>query len=63
MPVGERLKAGYFQDTKREAKGPFQYMAGNEASCKILGVDEAKIFPHNFRHLFARAFTALQETL
>lgn len=31
--------------------------------CKAAGVEPNKVFPHNLRHLFARAFYALEKTL
>ena len=31
--------------------------------CEIAGVDKKKVFPHNFRHLFARTYYALQKDI
>lgn len=31
--------------------------------CEFAGVSKAKVFPHNFRHLFARTFYALQKDI
>ena len=31
--------------------------------CRTAGVDSAKVFPHNLRHLFARSFYALDTDL
>ena len=31
--------------------------------CKEAGVSKAKVFPHNFRHLFARTFYAMQKDI
>ena len=34
-----------------------------QALCSRAGVEARKVFPHNFRHLFARAFYALDKDL
>lgn len=31
--------------------------------CKIAGVSEKKVFPHNLRHLFARTFYSIQKDI
>lgn len=31
--------------------------------CKSANVDHSKVFPHNLRHLFARAFYSLQKDI
>ena len=31
--------------------------------CKDAGVEETKVFPHNFRHLFAKCFYAIEKDL
>ena len=31
--------------------------------CKFAGVNKDKVFPHNFRHLFARTFYSLQKDI
>ena len=34
-----------------------------QALCRQAGVEEKRVFPHNFRHLFARAFYALEKDI
>ncbi len=34
-----------------------------KALCQAAGVDAGKVFPHNFRHLFARTFYAIEKDL
>ena len=34
-----------------------------KALCDTAGVDKAKVFPHNLRHLFARTYYALQKDI
>ena len=31
--------------------------------CQTAGVEARRVFPHNFRHLFARAFYALEKDI
>lgn len=31
--------------------------------CREAGVDQSKVFPHNFRHLFAKSFYAIEKNL
>lgn len=31
--------------------------------CSLCGIDRRKVFPHNFRHLFARAYYAIEKNL
>ncbi len=38
-------------------------MARNETITKKAGVAESKIFPHNFRHLFARIYYEVTKDL
>ena len=34
-----------------------------KALCRLAGVSEKKVFPHNLRHLFARAFYRLEKDI
>ena len=34
-----------------------------KALCNDAGVDRAKVFPHNLRHLFARTYYAIQKDI
>lgn len=34
-----------------------------KALCDTAGVDKAKVFPHNLRHLFARTYYAIQKDI
>ena len=48
----------------RAAHGPVQHLAEMRTiSVRRLGVEARRVFPHNFRHLFARAFYALEKDI
>ncbi len=47
----------------RAAHGPVQHLAELHHLCEALGVEARRVFPHNFRHLFARAFYALEKDI
>ena len=34
-----------------------------KALCSEAGVEKSKVFPHNFRHLFARIFYSIEKNL
>ena len=38
-------------------------MENAEGLCESAGVSKDKVFPHNFRHLFARTFYSLQKDI
>ena len=64
----------YVQKQKRTAGAVFVTRSGKaldrsniwrdmKALCERAGVDAAKVFPHNLRHLFARTYYSLQKDL
>ena len=64
----------YMSQQKITAGAVFVTRAGNplnrsniwrdmKAICKSAGVDSAKVFPHNLRHLFARTYYSLEQDL
>ena len=69
-----RLLQSYLRRQKKTAGAVFTTRTGKplnrsniwremKALCKSAGVAEEKVFPHNLRHLFARAFYALEKDL
>ncbi len=45
------------------AHGPVQHLEGTAPLCETAGVEAKRVFPHNFRHLFAQAFYALEKDI
>lgn len=69
-----KLLADYLRRQGRTAGAVFTTRSGRsldrsniwremKALCQSAGVDPCKVFPHNLRHLFARAFYALDHDL
>ena len=52
----EKIVSDRYLLHERKSSGQKQYLENDEGSCLEAGVDEAKVFPHNLRHLFARTY-------
>lgn len=60
----EGIKTGMVFVTRTGKPLDRSYVAHElKALCDLCGVDRRKVFPHNFRHLFARAFYAIEKNL
>lgn len=69
-----KMLKGYIREHKIKNGSVFVSRSGNpldrshiwkmlKALCKTAGVSKDKVFPHNFRHLFARTYYSLQKDI
>lgn len=53
----------HFYNQTGESVRSEQHLERNEKICRLAGVNEKKVFPHNLRHLFAYSFYQMEKDI